>query len=210
MAESRLLVVARDWGSIVPGIPRRGMVLPNGVAPSEMAAAFLGDVCETARSLHPKSSIRAVVEQPSGESQSTGDRLARIFADGFSAGADSICVIGTSAPHLPAAYILEAFGRLTQHPDSIVLGPADSGRLYLIGVSRSNPCPLLKEILWEKTNVLRETLQRAVESELSVSLLPSLEMIEAADSFRRLSRDLRRGVAVAPQTQNIVRKLRLE
>ena len=209
MAESRLLIVATGLGwpsSLEARLVSFGLSHGNAAE----LAAFLADITATTGSLPLRSGIHAQVWPHGTDNEDPGTRLARIFHEGFATGVDSLCVIGTSAPHLPAAYILEAFGRLTQHRDSVVLGPTDTGGYYLIGTSRTAPYSLLKDIPWGTPNVLTETLQRAVINELSISLLPSLQVVETPEHGRRLSRDLRRGVVIAPQTQSILRNTGLE
>jgi glycosyltransferase A (GT-A) superfamily protein (DUF2064 family) len=203
MAESRLLVVATGLGHTeFDAACPRGLRLGATTA-VDLAAVFLKDLESTAQSLLSRSGIQFRVASPD-------EPLARVFEDGFSAGFDSICVIGTSAPHLPASYILEAFGRLTQHRKSTVVGPTTTGGCYLIGASSPPPYSLLKELRPQAPNVLTETLQRALASELSIALLPSISVIETSVHLKQLSGDFRRGVTVAPNTQYILRKLELE
>ncbi|MES2460759.1 MAG: DUF2064 domain-containing protein [Armatimonadota bacterium] len=159
-----------------------------------MEAAFLADIAETVKSLTPKSGIRVVIRAE----------------EDFLNETDSVCVIGTSFPHLPASYILEAFGRLSQGRDCFVAGPTDEGGFYLAGASRGNSRALLKEITRSTANVFRETLQQAVMGDTAVSLLPSLQEMERLEHLRRLSRDLRRGVVIAPHTQYFLRKIGYE
>jgi glycosyltransferase A (GT-A) superfamily protein (DUF2064 family) len=90
-----------------------------------------------------------------------------------------------------------------------VVGPTNNGSCYLVGISKVTPESALKDIAWGKPNVLKETLQRAVTSELSLSLLPSILRMETSDHLKELSRDFHRGVAVAPHTQTTIRNLEL-
>jgi hypothetical protein len=197
MAESRLLIVA---DALAGPSPLTSSLLRSGIPAenvTEIFSAFLTD-----QSLPVESGIRVL--------NRSSRILERLFDDGFASGVDSICIIGTSAPQLPVCYILEAFGRLTQHRDSPVIGPTKTGGYYLIGASGVTPYSLLKDISRDVPNVLTESLQRAIENELSVTLLPSLDVVETQEQLKRLSRDLRREVVIAPQTQYILRKIRLE
>jgi glycosyltransferase A (GT-A) superfamily protein (DUF2064 family) len=202
MAESRLLIVA---DALAGPSPLTSSLLRSGIPAenvTEIFSAFLTDIQTTVQSLPVESGIRVL--------NRSSRILERLFDDGFASGVDSICIIGTSAPQLPVCYILEAFGRLTQHRDSPVIGPTKTGGYYLIGASGVTPYSLLKDISRDVPNVLTESLQRAIENELSVTLLPSLDVVETQEQLKRLSRDLRREVVIAPQTQYILRKIRLE
>ncbi|MBS1914556.1 MAG: glycosyltransferase [Bacteroidetes bacterium] len=66
-----------------------------------------------------------------------GERLASAFAEAFADGAPAACAIGTDHPTLPSGYIRDAFAALGSH--DLVLGPADDGGYYLIGMRAPHP-----------------------------------------------------------------------
>jgi glycosyltransferase A (GT-A) superfamily protein (DUF2064 family) len=187
----------------------RGSVGVSRDIARSLTTAFLEDITLTAQSLPPQSGIRYAVDRQAPPVEDSGAHLKEIFRSSLAAGATAVCVISTLSPHLPAAYILEAFGRLAQHPGAVVVGPTSTGSCYLVGVSNVTPESSLKDISWGKPNVLKETLLRAVTSELSLSLLPSILRVETSDHLKELSRDFHRGVAVAPHTQSTIRNLPL-
>ena len=213
--ESRLLIVA------VSGLLSE---TNNSIAP-ELQNAFLQDTLHMARSLPSQSRIDVAVAIDSPPlsdvtfpgtptfcltGNSSRKRLTRMFEYGFAQGADQVCIIGPETPHLPTGYVLEAFGRLMQHKESIVIGPAENNGIYLVGASRHLPLLFWEEIAFPATNVLTETLQQTMANELSVSLLPSIRIIDTPENRKLLSRDLRRDVATAPQTQSFLRNTGLE
>ena len=63
-----------------------------------------------------------------------GERLARVFAELFAAGADVVVIAGSDSPALPPEYLDKAFAELARA--DLVLGPAADGGYYLIGAGR--------------------------------------------------------------------------
>lgn len=134
-----------------------------------------------------------------------GERLAHLCADVFAAGYAHVCVIGGDTPDLPAAFLIEAFGRLAHGgQDGVVLGPAEDGGYYLVGLRQPAPGLFAGGIGWGGPNVLRDTLARAVEAERTVVLLPPWYDIDTIADLRRLREDLRRGSAHAPATASLL------
>ena len=142
--------------------------------------------------------IRGATRIVAQSGNSLGARLVNMMETAFGAGYPSVCVIGSDAPHLPAPFLLEAFGRL-EGGAGAVLGPSDDGGYYLIGLSRPAPA-LFENIPWSTDAVREVTLVRAAEAGLAASLLPPWYDIDTVDDLRRLRGDLRRGIARAPAT----------
>ena len=141
-----------------------------------------------------------------------GERLVHLFADVFAFGYNEVCVIGADAPHLPAAFLLEAFGRLGRKapggggaPD-VVLGPADDGGYYLVALPRPAP-EMFEDIPWGGPDVLAMTRARAGASGRTVALLPPWYDIDTIGDLNRLRGDLRRGLAEAPSTGSFLQSL---
>lgn len=215
MTESQLFIIAAT--GLLSGA--ESLIAP------ELRYAFLQDTLAMARSLPPNSRISVAVAINSADlpeitladtptftlaGDSAKKRLNQMFEYGFARNADSVCIVGPGTPHLPAAYVLEAFGRLIRHRELIVIGPADGSGIYLVGASSRTPASLWEEISFPAPNVLTEALERTLAHELSVSLLPSIQLIDTPEGLKRLSRDLRRGVATAPHSQSLLRNTGLE
>jgi uncharacterized protein len=82
-----------------------------------------------------------------------------------------------------------------------VLGPAEDGGYYLIGLRRPQP-RLLREVPMSTPTVLADTLALARATGLRAELLPPWYDIDTVVELRRLARDLRRAPpAVAPRTR---------
>lgn len=146
---------------------------------------------------------------------SLGERLVNLMEAGFAAGYGRVCIIGGDAPHLPPAFLLEAFGRLAPAPGSpppsvadVVLGPTDDGGYYLIAL-RAPALALFADIPWSGPEVFLLTQERARAAGLSVALVPPWYDVDALADLRRLQTDLARGVLRAPATQHVLSTLTL-
>ncbi|MEO1297819.1 MAG: TIGR04282 family arsenosugar biosynthesis glycosyltransferase [Cyanobacteria bacterium J06636_16] len=80
--------------------------------------------------------------QPEGD---LGQRLQHTFASGFQAGLERIIVIGSDCPEIASHHLEQALQKLDNH--DVVLGPAEDGGYYLVGISRD--CDeLFEDIAW--------------------------------------------------------------
>jgi uncharacterized protein len=144
-----------------------------------------------------------------------GERLWHAAEDFFAAGYEAMCLINSDSPTLPPAVLQAAVEALRAPGDRIVLGPADDGGYYLIGLKHAHR-RLFQDIAWSTPTVLAGTLDRAREIGLECTLLPSWYDVDDAASLRRLCQELfptaltstsaMRGYA-APRTREFLRKL---
>ncbi len=133
-----------------------------------------------------------------------GERLTRLFADQFAAqGTNTVCVIGGDTPHLPVAFLVEAFSRLDGGGTDAVFGPTDDGGYYLAGMNRPLP-PLFVGIPWSSPDVLKATLERAAAAATRTRLLPPWYDMDTPDDLERLAREVRRGTVTAPGTAAVL------
>jgi uncharacterized protein len=101
---------------------------------------------------------------------------------------DAAILVGTDIPWLTAdrvrkaADVLEASG-------GVVLGPADDGGYYLIGMTRAHEA-LFEGIAWGTATVLKDTLRVAERSGIAANLLQSAYDVDTIDDVERLGRDL--------------------
>ncbi|MGZ8992721.1 MAG: TIGR04282 family arsenosugar biosynthesis glycosyltransferase, partial [Burkholderiaceae bacterium] len=93
------------------------------------------------------------------------DTLARLLSR-FS----PVVVIGSDGPDLPAAFLTRAFDLLRDGND-LVLGPANDGGYYLIGMKSMQPI-LFERIDWSTKAVAQQTRERANEAGLNLVELP--------------------------------------
>lgn len=183
-----------------------------------LAGAFLTDTAALAT--HPRVPARTVLaldgsptdlplpllslpHVPQGDGD-LGGRLTRLFAAPFIDGSAQVCAIGSDTPHLPPAFLIQAFGHLASPNVDIVIGRADDGGYYLVGMNRF--CPeVFDRIDWGTPDVFAQTLARAADANRRTALLPPWYDIDTPTDIDRLRRDLLRGVVTAPGTANVLR-----
>ena len=110
-----------------------------------------------------------------------GVRMADAFRCGFSAGRQKILIIGTDCPAITPELISEAITSLHNH--DLVLGPAADGGYYLVGLRREAP-QLFEGIAWSSREVLRQTVEAAEASGLSVCQLETLKDIDRPEDIK--------------------------
>lgn len=110
-------------------------------------------------------------EQPSGD---LGERLHASVEQCCSEG-DAVVIVGTDCPFVSPKRIHEAFAALVSH--DVVLGPAEDGGYYLVGLKRPVP-ELFRGISWGTADVLKQTLVAASTAGLSamqLGILPDVD-----------------------------------
>lgn len=114
-----------------------------------------------------------------------GARLTHALDDLSAAGATAIVFIGSDTPDLPPARIVQAIGILAQHDDRVVLGPADDGGYYLIGVKPWHG-HVFTDIAWGTDSVLRQTMARARRLGLRATRLAPWADVDTLDDLSRI------------------------
>lgn len=133
-----------------------------------------------------------------------GERLHRLSAILLERGHPAVILIDSDTPTLPLAYLVEATTRLHHEATDLVLGPAEDGGYYLIGLKRSLRA-LFEGISWSGPTVLSDTLQRASAQRLQVSTLPAWYDVDTPADLARLRHDLAmNGHAAAPHTRRFL------
>ena len=112
-------------------------------------------------------SERLRIEAQRGDS--LGDRLQNAFTESFSAGYDRLMVVGSDQPAIPSEYLREGFSALDNH--DLVIGPADDGGYYALGLSVPQP-ELFRNIAWSTSEVFNQTIEIAKQAGLKVHCLP--------------------------------------
>ena len=120
---------------------------------------------------------------------SLGERLCNATEDLLRQGYLAACLINSDSPTLPRSILIRAIESLATGGDRVVLGPAEDGGYYLIGLKHAHR-NLFNEIAWSTSDVLARTTQRAAEIELPVELLPPWYDVDDADTLDRLCEEL--------------------
>jgi rSAM/selenodomain-associated transferase 1 len=118
-----------------------------------------------------------------------GDRLCNATDDLLRQGYAGVCLINSDSPTLPEPVLVRAIESLMKDGDRVVLGAAEDGGYYLIGLKHAHR-NLFNEIAWSTSNVLTRTKQRAAEIDLPVELLPPWYDVDDAETLSRLCEEL--------------------
>jgi len=118
-----------------------------------------------------------------------GDRLNFAAEDLFKVGFNSVCLINSDSPTIPAEVFAQAVVLLGLRGDRIVLGPSDDGGYYLIGLKEPHR-EVFERIDWSTERVFDQTLQRAAEIGVEVKLLPTGYDVDDRAALRRLCDEL--------------------
>jgi uncharacterized protein len=97
-------------------------------------------------------------------------------------------LVGADIPLLHARHLLDACDTL-RSSGGVVLGPADDGGYYLIGMTRLHG-GLFDTIEWGTGSVLTDTLRAAERLGIEVRLIGSTYDVDTIEDLRRLERDL--------------------
>ena len=137
-----------------------------------LAAAGLGPraLRRWGRQLQPRPTPLRLMSQQGGN---LGCRMQRQLQRAFARGCAQVVLIGSDLPCLERSDLEQAFALLDEHP--LVLGPADDGGYWLIGLTRQGfercGAALMSGIPWGSDQVLQLTLERAAARELPAALL---------------------------------------
>ena len=104
-----------------------------------------------------------------------GARMARAFYETFQAGMNRVVITGTDCPGLTIDLMQEAFDTLRQ--TDLVIGPANDGGYYLIGL-RKAVSQLFVDMPWGSAGLLERTIRVAKDIGLSVLLLKPLDDVD--------------------------------
>lgn len=115
--------------------------------------------------------------------QSSGDlgqRMTSAFTEAFMAKMESVVMIGIDCPDLNENLLSQAFESLNHH--DLVLGPAQDGGYYLIGLGR-NSTELLNNISWGTDQVLAQTVAKAKQLDFTIAYLDTLSDVDRPEDL---------------------------
>jgi len=143
-----------------------------------------------------------------------GFSLADAAEDLLAAGYGSVCLVNADSPTLPTSILVEAALTLQTPGDRIVIGPAEDGGYYCIGL-KNRHLRLFEDIDWSTERVFGQTLERAHEIGLDAVVLPTWYDVDDLASLRRLAGALlgdltdqnQRPQFAAPHTAYFLRRL---
>ncbi len=184
-----------------------------------MSAAFLRDITENLLLASGVSDIAPYVAYaPAGMQHLfdglTADGTSFVLADGntamplrvtgfgtcllhaietlLAAGHDSACVLNSDSPTLPTSFLARTADILAQPGDRAVLGPAEDGGYYLLGVKQAHAA-LFEDIDWSTQHVAEQTRAQARRVGLALTELPPWYDVDDRASLDRVAREIGRG-----------------
>jgi rSAM/selenodomain-associated transferase 1 len=204
-----------------------------------MAGAFLSDVTANLALAASQAPITPYVAfAPAGAEAAFDGRLAHgtglLLADGsagaapgvqgfgrcllhaitalLGAGHDAACVLNADSPNLPTGLLLAAHTALTQPGDHVVMGPAEDGGYYLLGMKRPHAA-LFADIAWSTPHVAAQTRACAAQAGLKLVELDPWYDVDEPAALHRLLADLAApgtsGAFAAPHTAACAARLGL-
>ncbi len=184
---------------------------------AQLAQAFLEDTCAmlqrvpwgavvVALSDGPQTFAVAGTELWSQGEGDLGERIERVLRRALTR-TPLAFALGADTPGLPIELLEQARNALQDH--DAVLGPAEDGGFYLLGL-RSVPQGLLGGLPWSSTTTLVRTRARLIERGLRVALLPDWFDVDHVTELKRLQAMLIDGTLHAPRTLEALRTLCLD
>lgn len=163
---------------------------------AKLQEAFISDLLETTQQLADTNAVQCVIAcapeiehpffQACGEKynlhlilqegRDLGERMLNAFLWGLQNGFEKVVIIGCDSPTLPAAFIQEAFEKLSN--TDLVVGPSLDGGYYLIGAGqmadeKQQALPtLFTSLAWGTETILTETLEILNQQKYDYNLLP--------------------------------------
>ena len=135
-----------------------------------------------------------------------GERLEKVMRRALDC-APWVIALGADCPAMPSIALDEARAALDTH--DAVLGPADDGGYYLLGLRRL-PSGLLANLPWSVPHTLRSTLERFSRQGVSSALIsPAFDIDEPAD-LQRLWNLLEDQPQRAPHSYRVLKSLKLD
>jgi rSAM/selenodomain-associated transferase 1 len=109
--------------------------------------------------------------------------------DLLAAGYGSVCLLNSDSPTLPTSILVGAARALSLPGDRLVLGPAEDGGYYLIGLKQAHR-RLFEDIAWSTSRVFAQTAERAREIGLEPVVLPVWYDVDDFPALHRLNLEL--------------------
>lgn len=149
-------------------------------APPGLEALFEGHIADGTRLVLADGSP----EMPH-KVQGFGRCLLHAIQSLLAGGYGSACVLNSDSPTLPTSILARAANLLARPGDRAVLGPADDGGYYLLGLKTAH-ARLFEDIAWSTESVAERTALRAREIGLELVMLPAWYDVDDAASLYRL------------------------
>ena len=137
------------------------------------------------------------------EGKDLGERLDHLSTHLLAAGHPGAVIVDSDTPSLPDRFLAEAVEWMGDPRTDAVLGPAEDGGYYLVGLRRSAPA-LFQGITWSTPVVLEQTLRAAAGTGIRAHLLPPWYDVDTGKDLGRLAHDLESNGTAARHTQRFL------
>ncbi len=173
-----------------------------------LASCFLADTVSAAKQVGPSVLLayapeggQAVIEPIVGplagaavlwtcqQGANLGDRMHAALVQAAQWGFTPLVMVGTDSPSLPLAHYQSALEILRCGEAEVVLGPAEDGGFYLIGVSAPSPA-LFEGVVWSSPAVCQQTRENAERAGLRVRTIAPWYDIDTPEDLQRLQVEL--------------------
>ena len=114
----------------------------------------------------------------------------------LASGIGAVCLLNSDSPTLPTALLVRAAQALLAPGERVVLGPAEDGGYYLIGMKQAH-AHLFADIAWSTNDVAAATRTRAASLGIELVTLATWYDVDDAVSLARLAAEAAGG---APQS----------
>jgi rSAM/selenodomain-associated transferase 1 len=114
-----------------------------------------------------------------------GARLDALLSGLLAEGYQGVMAVDADSPTLPSAFLRDAASQLLGGDADVVVGPAEDGGYYLIGLRRPTPA-LFRDIPWSTASVLDTTCARARALGLRLRRLPTWFDVDRGEDLVRL------------------------
>lgn len=138
--------------------------------------------------------------------QGFGRSLLHAIQAMLGSGYEAACVVNSDSPTLPTAVLVQAARALLAPGERVVLGAADDGGYYLLGMKQPHE-HLFADIVWSTDSVAEATRARAAELRLQVVELPVWYDVDDAAALARLRVELTASADVAPATRACLERI---
>ena len=115
---------------------------------------------------------------------SLGDKMKQAFSISLKNQLVKTVIIGSDCYDLSAEIIESAF--LSLDKNDVVIGPANDGGYYLLGMKRFHPA-LFEGIDWSTERVLSQTIEKAKRENLDFALLEELIDLDTIEDVKKSS-----------------------
>jgi rSAM/selenodomain-associated transferase 1 len=196
-----------------PGLAKTRLCPPlHPAEAAELSAAFLRDITENIALAARDVSIHGCIAYaPAGAETWFAGHLAEdtslVLADGsppmpqdvqgfgrcllhamqaiLERGFGAACLLNSDSPTLPTALLIRAARALLAPGERVVLGPAEDGGYYLIGMKQPY-AHLFADIVWSTSEVAAATRARAATLGIELVVLPSWYDVDDVTTLSRL------------------------